>query len=322
MIFSLIALLACSLVAAPLVCVPQESEDYTALATEFVRKDGFSYNGYNNNYYFNAGSSDWGWPDYRDVVTVTPYATSPVTDYYMYYELDEDVGFWWWLDSCTFVYDYVSDSWSVDSSTMVFKYLESTRLDSRVFPNGLINVYFYNDNADVFSVEMWGYYIMRYQGYNYRVEYGGDYVYLTSTAHGNEVYLPYNSERSDIVSSVQGNFNAFFLSLNAVAIDRSGYERGYSEGYTDGVSDGETDGYTDGLAEGRQQGRNIGYQEGLNASRDDAQSLMYLFGAIASVPISILNGMSPLAIWGTPLIGILVTLLFVLLLAWLVRRFI
>lgn len=88
---------------------------------------------------------------------------------------------------------------------------------------------------------------------------------------------------------------------------------GYSEGYSDGRSVGDKEGYD--------RGYDVGYDAGINET-GPATTIMSLFGAIVSVPIDILNGLSPLVIWNVPIISILMTFLVIGLIIFIVKRFI
>lgn len=106
-----------------------------------------------------------------------------------------------------------------------------------------------------------------------------------------------------------------------------------SASYKDGFSDGEAsmhdkaynEGYNAGkvLAESNayQQGYNVGYSDGTN-QLTPVTTIWGLFGAIASVPTEILNGMAGIAIWNTPILAVLFSLLFLGLVLWIIRKFI
>lgn len=95
-----------------------------------------------------------------------------------------------------------------------------------------------------------------------------------------------------------------------------GKEQGYQEGYADGLSDGRTDGYDDGFIDGRNQG----YREGQNSVTTESTAINNLFASLVSVPINVLNGLMPMAVWNTPIVGIMITFMLLAMLMWLIRK--
>lgn len=85
-------------------------------------------------------------------------------------------------------------------------------------------------------------------------------------------------------------------------------ERGYRKGWNIGHDVGYQEGYRDGSSEGE--------------SGNSLLVIPTLFGALANVPISILNGMSGFAIWDVSIITIIFTFLFIAIILWVIRRFI
>ena len=107
------------------------------------------------------------------------------------------------------------------------------------------------------------------------------------------------------VESASPNINLPYIWVNDIsksnAVDnqfQDGYNKGYYEGKLDGIN------------EGRNEGTNA-----LNA-------MSWLFGSIVNIPIIVLNGLSEFSVWGLSVIGIAVTLVFVTLVVWLVKKFI
>lgn len=78
------------------------------------------------------------------------------------------------------------------------------------------------------------------------------------------------------------------------------------------------DGYQKGYDKGKQDGINEGRNEGSNA----LSAMSWLFGSIVNIPIIVLNGLSEFSVWGLSVIAIAVTLVFVTLVVWLVKKFI
>lgn len=88
----------------------------------------------------------------------------------------------------------------------------------------------------------------------------------------------------------------------------------YGQGYYQGEHDGEATGYAKGYAEG--------YQVAADELSMSTLTISSLFGAVVGIPVSVLNGLTPLVIWNIPIISIIITFLFAGLLLWIVRRFI
>lgn len=97
---------------------------------------------------------------------------------------------------------------------------------------------------------------------------------------------------------------------------QQGREQGYQAGYVDGLSDGRTDGYDDGYW----VGRNDGYREGQNSVTSESTAINNLFASLVSVPINVLNGLMPMAVWNTPIVGIMITFMLLAMLMWLIRK--
>lgn len=86
----------------------------------------------------------------------------------------------------------------------------------------------------------------------------------------------------------------------------------------DDDSDIYQDAYNKGYDKGKQDGINEGRNEGSNA----LSAMSWLFGSIVNIPIIVLNGLSEFSVWGLSVIAIAVTLVFVTLVVWLVKKFI
>lgn len=129
---------------------------------------------------------------------------------------------------------------------------------------------------------------------------------------------------------LQGLGNGFLQGMqyhkSTEVIDYGGY---YNEGYEAGKADGFKTGQIDGMNTGKE----IGYKDGYKAGYDIGYSkgsdtltpfttITSLFGAVASVPTEILNGMADLSIWNTSILAVLFTLMFLALVLWIIRKFI
>lgn len=132
---------------------------------------------------------------------------------------------------------------------------------------------------------------------------------------------------SEVLSSVgYGLYQGF---LSGLSYSKPNIENEYQSGFDDGESSGIKKGYSQGYEAGKavadqhvyQNGYNKGYSEG-SSTLTPASTIWGLFGAIASVPTEILNGMGDIAIWNTPILAILFSLLFLALVLWIIRKFI
>lgn len=101
---------------------------------------------------------------------------------------------------------------------------------------------------------------------------------------------------------------------------QAAYNQGWEQGYNDGLSDGRTDGYDDGFIDGRNQGYQTGYVAGQNSVTSESTAINNLFASLVSVPINVLNGLMPMAIWNTPIISIMITFMLLAMLMWLIRK--
>lgn len=103
------------------------------------------------------------------------------------------------------------------------------------------------------------------------------------------------------------------------------YQSGFNDGEASGLKKGYYQGYEAGKAVADEQFYRKGYDKGYNDGTNTltpATTIWGLFGAIASVPTEILNGMGGIAIWNTPILAILFSLLFLAMVLWIIRKFI
>lgn len=137
-------------------------------------------------------------------------------------------------------------------------------------------------------------------------------IYSIATA-GNDYYLRLPSSFSLIftgsynyyVESASPNINLPYIWVNDISKSNA-------------VDNQFQDGYNNGYDKGKQDGINEGRNEGTNA----LSAMSWLFGSIVNIPIIVLNGLSEFSVWGLSVIGIAVTLVFVTLVVWLVKKFI
>lgn len=80
--------------------------------------------------------------------------------------------------------------------------------------------------------------------------------------------------------------------------------------------------YKNAYETGYSNGKRDGLNEGRNEGTDALSAMSWLFGSIVNIPIIVLNGLSEFSVWGLSVIGIAVTLVFVTLIVWLVKKFI
>lgn len=82
------------------------------------------------------------------------------------------------------------------------------------------------------------------------------------------------------------------------------------------------EGYDSGRAEGMAVGRIEGYNQGLEAANAPSGLISALFGSLVNVPISVINGLTPLAIWNTPIISLILTFVAIGAVLFIVKRLI
>lgn len=140
-------------------------------------------------------------------------------------------------------------------------------------------------------------------------------------------FLVKDSVSPDILSAVgYGLYQGFLAGYNFGEPEKEyQYQAGFNDGEASGLKKGYSQGYEVGKAVADQQvfkkGYDQGYSEGSN-TLTPATTIWGLFGAIASVPTEILNGMGGIAIWNTPVLAILFSLLFLARVLWIIRKFI
>lgn len=86
-------------------------------------------------------------------------------------------------------------------------------------------------------------------------------------------------------------------------------DRAYQDAWNNGYAKGKDDGYTIGMRVGQ-------------AMTSTGGSMLSLFGSVADIPITIINGLSSLTIFNIPIISIIITILFLALIIWVVKRFV
>lgn len=183
-----------------------------------------------------------------------------------------------------------------------------------------------------------------YTRYIYRLGYVSAYLFRENilpnrinVSFGDSAYFSFSdrtvegkrSSTSDLTAHLQFNTNDVtdgewalerFLSLSA---GRASAE--YSDGYGNGAIYGQGSVIASAQSEGYSIGREAGYSEGYNVGYADGNEFDVvggLFGAVVDVPLQVLHGLTPLVIWDTPIVGIILTFMFVGLMLWVVKRFI
>lgn len=159
----------------------------------------------------------------------------------------------------------------------------------------------------------------RYFGINIFGDYGaeyyisliiGDYQLSSTTSIFQYTWEP-NSQESSEFNLYNGEvwtiFTKDFMYFNQ---DKT-YEQGYFVGKDVGYRDGETNGYASGYAQG--------YASGVLTAENDFDSL---FSGIANTPITILHSVLSFDIFGINIFNIIFSILTLLLLIWLIKRFI
>ena len=97
----------------------------------------------------------------------------------------------------------------------------------------------------------------------------------------------------------------------------------YNQGFSDGNQKGYTNGYNAGLVVANKSYYDKGYNDGFNkgsSTGTPASIILSIFGAVADVPIKILNGFAGFTIWDVSLLAILSTLMFLALILWIIKK--
>ncbi len=128
----------------------------------------------------------------------------------------------------------------------------------------------------------------------------------TLTDEDNIAYYP--------IISATPNASSYNPAYNA------GYNKGYDQGHQRGYNEGKNDGYTEGKADGDREGYDRGYLKGQEDLGESGQGFLTLVGGIAQTPITILSGLSDLTFLNTPIMSIVLTLLFLVLALALIKR--
>lgn len=119
----------------------------------------------------------------------------------------------------------------------------------------------------------------------------------------NMLYVRNNAE---MTNSFAGKLNTYFYTL--------GYNKGYDYGYLDGEVKGYTDGY--------KEGYNVGYNNGVFGEEVEIHSFPDMFNGIAQVPVTIVTSLLGFEVFGINVMSVLIGLLTILLVAFLIKRFI
>ena len=104
------------------------------------------------------------------------------------------------------------------------------------------------------------------------------------------------------------------LSIVNVDVFRNYYRNGYNYGYNEGVSVGQNEKYNEGY--------NNGYSIGFNNGIESGNGFMGLFDGIASVPTTVLTSLFGFEIFGINIMATLCGLLGILVIVWVIKRFI
>lgn len=178
----------------------------------------------------------------------------------------------------------------------------ATHYGSSVLPYGVyFSMLFYSPSTN--------YYYMKVNGYKLEMNNKKGTVGAVSIGY-DSVYCPLRPYwQSQFTMSTSGPYYGYLdedastLSLiDGIAttlIARNPADVSWQDGYAKGYQDGRDYQAPISFEEGRQ----YGYDE-VNAS---GNLFTNLFGSLVNVPISVLNGLSPLAIWDVPIISLILT---------------
>lgn len=133
------------------------------------------------------------------------------------------------------------------------------------------------------------------------------------TTFRNNYYFKFSDEMIDIKNIYD------YASL----ISRSeGYIDGYNDGYFDGNSDGNSEGYNEGYESGNKEGYNKGYNKGLGDGEKTALNFKDIILNIITAPINFIKDCLNFEIFGFNIASIVFGILGVLIVAWVIKRFI
>ena len=160
----------------------------------------------------------------------------------------------------------------------------------------------------------------------------------------NELYIGTYEFLNDVSSIRSIQFDIGNLSLNTTlgvsqfTLASTPYQRGYNDGYLARSDDyyqmlqqyNDEVAIYNSLLEEYQAYKNkynasteqTAYNNGVNSVGNATGGILTLMEGVAGVPITILNGLAPFAIWNVPVIQFIITILFFALIIWLVRKFI
>lgn len=159
----------------------------------------------------------------------------------------------------------------------------------------------------------------------------GDLTYYIPNSTINYEYIDYvqihinNMQGLTRALSIDGNAtNQVFISYNRTTqpfISSEMLTKMYESGYNSGYTNGERNGYNIGFGDGKREGYDIGYNEGYLASQG-GEGFSGLFDGIAKVPITTLTSLLGFEIFGVNVLGTLLGILTIVVVAFLIKRFI
>lgn len=299
------------------------------LFAENVRKDAITFNQETNLYSYSSGYD----------------AHSVLWQEFSYDDVDNDV---YYYPASEPIRELVVDTnvkarlWFVDSFS--FRIVEPEAQEGTYFSivESSVKLRVLTQNNDSvmmtpFRLPMWSSFSLPSNNSNYTLNCSGLYCfnqYYNSSYHNISWQtaswgVTYNNYPSSAVSYLRFQLDDVIACVNDYAgsavdfIGREFYQLGYDAYPWEEVADDNyRDGYNEGIAAGRDQGYARGYNDGQASVTTESGTLLLLFGSIADVPIAVLEGLGGLVIWNTPIISIIISLLFVALIVWVIKRFI
>lgn len=296
---------------------------------EIVRKDAITYNQQTNLYSYSSGydahSVLWQEFDYESVdidVSYTP-STEPIRELAVNTTIKARL---WFVDSFSFrIVEPEAQQgtyFSLVESSVKLRVLSSFDDGVMMFPYRLPMFAFFglNSNNSNYHLSCSGlycfnqYYNNGYHSISWQAAYWGlAYDNYPSAAVD---YLRFQLD--DVIDSVN-----YYAGSAVDFIARDFYQLGYDAYPWEEVADDNyRDGYNEGIAAGNAQGYARGYNDGQASVTTESGTLLLLFGSIADVPIAVLEGLGGLVVWNTPIITIIISLMFVALIVWVIKRFI
>ena len=147
-------------------------------------------------------------------------------------------------------------------------------------------------------------------GQNSVINHPGDYDLYTKQQYDNNYNIGYQNGLTDVTN----NPDEFDL------YTKDEFDGNYTAGYNNGLDVGEQAGYSSGYGVGYNDGESAGYTDGYNASMNGKSSFKDLMFAIFDAPFNVLSSAFNFEIFGINLSYFLITIVSLLLVAFVIRK--